>query len=74
MDIKLIATAEINSPNARARSHETVRGAAEYLGVSETTIRQAAYRLGVKRISGRTVAGAILIDGGRVDLCISYTA
>ena len=74
MDIKLITTAEINSPNARARSHETVAGAAEYLGVSETTVRRAIARLGVKKISGRTVAGGILIDAGRIDLCISYTA
>ena len=49
-----------------------VKEAAERLEVSETTIRQTAKRLGVKKISGPTVAGFVLFASSPVDVSMPY--
>ncbi len=51
----------------------TVAEAAERLGVSKAKVRRAAYRLGVKKLHGRGVAGFILFDDHPVPVSVSYT-
>jgi len=65
----LVPTAEINTG---IRAHVSVSEAARRLGVSETTVRRAIRALGVTRVSGRTVAGGILIDASPVPMVIAY--
>lgn len=71
MRIELIPAAAINDG---VRHHVSVTDAAAILGTSESTIRRAARRLGVRRITGRTVRGGILIDRHPVPVVIAYSA
>lgn len=69
MTATLIPAAAINQD---LYQHLSVTEAARYLGVSASTIRRAAKRLGVQRIGGRTVRGGILIEA-RVPVVIAYS-
>lgn len=70
MQAKLIPTSEINTG---LRRHVSIVEAAKTLGVSESTIRRAVAKLGVRKIAGRTVRGGLVIEASPVDLCITYT-
>ena len=69
--------AEIITPEAAqattARVAHNVAEAAQYLRVSESTIRKVAKRLGVRRIKGRSVAGVILFDASPVAVTLPFT-
>lgn len=55
------------------RMHCSVAAAARVLGVSQSTIRRAGRKLGIRRFSGRTVAGAMLIARHPYDIVIVYS-
>ena len=71
MKVTLIPTKEINEGT---KHHLSVAEAATKLDVSETTIRRAAARAGVKKIAGRTVRGGILIANHPYPVVITYSA
>ena len=50
----------------------SVKDAAKALGVSESTVRKAARKLGVKQVSGRSVAGFVLFERHPVSVSLSY--
>ena len=52
----------------------TVAEAAAKLGVSESAIRRAARRLGVRKISGPTVAGFVRFSSQPIDVVLPYSA
>lgn len=54
--------------------HCSVAEAAAILGVSESTIRRAAHKAGVRRLGGRTVRGGIVFDRHPVPIAITYSA
>lgn len=66
----LIPAAHVNDG---VRDHLSVAEAAVALGVHDSTIYRAARRLGVQRISGRTVRGGILIEAHPVPIVIVYS-
>lgn len=71
MIVTLIPAAELNNGT---RHHCNVTEAAKLLGVTESAIRRAAKRAGVRKIAGQTVRGGILIDRHPVPVVIAYTA
>jgi hypothetical protein len=71
MTVTLIPVAEINSGT---RSHLSLSEAAKKLGCSESAIRRAARRAGVRKITGRTVRGGILIERYPAPIVITYSA
>ena len=71
MNVTLIPAEQVNTG---VRAHVSVAEAAEKLGVSESTIRRAATRAGVRKIAGRTVRGGILIEAHPVPMVITYSA
>ncbi len=68
-----IITAEASYATT-ARVAHNVAEAAQYLRVSESTIRKVAKRLGVRRIKGRSVAGVILFDSSPVAVTLSFSS
>lgn len=71
MQITLIPVAEVNEGT---KSHLSLAEAAQALGVSESTIRRAARKAGVRKIAGRTVRGGIVIDRHPIPIVIAYSA
>jgi excisionase family DNA binding protein len=71
INVTLIPASEVNNGT---KIHCSVREAAKILGVSDSTIRRAARKAGVKRISGSSVRGGILIDRHPFALVIAYSA
>lgn len=71
MQITLIPVAEVNEGT---KSHLSLTEAAQALGVSESTIRRAARKAGVKKIAGRTVRGGIVIERHPIPIVIAYSA
>lgn len=69
-------TAEIISHNVKQTGTFScvydVAEAARKLNVSETTIRRAAKRAGVKRIKGRVVSAFLRFDAPRVDVVLPF--
>lgn len=71
MKLELIETKDINGTSVYR--HMTLAEASRHVQVSESTIRRHAKRAGVQRISGRTVAGGIVIDASPVPVCVTYS-
>lgn len=69
--VTLIPATEINDG---VRDHLSVAEAARTMRVSETAIRRAAKKAGVRKIAGRTVRGGILIAAYPVPIVITYHA
>lgn len=69
MQARIVPPPTIGDPTRR---HQSVREAAVYLGVSESTIRRTARRLGVRRFAGRAVAGTLLIAAHPFDIAIVF--
>lgn len=57
-----------------ARVAHNVAEAAEYLRVSESTVRKVAKRLGVRRIQGQSAAGFVLFDSSPVAVVLPFAA
>jgi hypothetical protein len=71
MDARLI-TVEERSQMVAAWS-PTVGDAAKSLGVSGSTIRRKAAKLGVRKLSGRSVAGFVLFESHPVPVVVAYS-
>lgn len=74
MSALAVTLVSAGSVNDGVRSHLSLADAARALGCSESRIRRAARAAGVKRISGRTVRGGILIAANPVPIVITYAA
>lgn len=70
MDARLIGTMEIN---AGTYHHVSITEAARLLVVSVSTLRRRARGLGIRRFSGRAVAGGMVIDRSPALICITYS-
>ena len=69
--IRLIPVDEINQG---VRYHCSLTEAARKLDVSESALRRAVKQLGVKRVSGQTVRGGILVEHSPFPIVVSYSA
>lgn len=70
LNITLVPFSQVNDG---IRMFMSVTEAARELNISEATIRRSAAKAGVKKFSGRTTRGGVVIDAHPFPIIITYS-